>query len=108
MLLLFYLRGDIISIRNPIMDTTRTDGIMAAVTDAVHGNEALPSLTTTRTRSGAQCLTFNESFDKLVASMSNVFITMPAKAGGTSFKHFTNRCVGDSGKENNNFINRLE
>ncbi len=47
------------------------------------------------TRSGGRCLTFRETFDNLVASSNSVFITMPAKAAGTSMNAFTRACVGD-------------
>ena len=46
------------------------------------------------TSSGAKCLTFDETFDNLVASSSRIFVTMPAKAAGSSLKVFTNKCVG--------------
>jgi len=46
------------------------------------------------TSSGAKCLTFDETFDNLVASSSRIFVTMPAKAAGSSLKQFTNECVG--------------
>ncbi len=62
---------------------------------------------------GAKCSNFGERLDKLVASSKSVFITMPAKAAGTSLKKFTFACVGtysyeDSKtkkKKSTNFIN---
>jgi len=52
------------------------------------------------TRSGAKCLTFNETFDDLVASSNNVFITMPAKAAGSTMKDFARECAGSFGLDN--------
>jgi len=52
------------------------------------------------TRSGAKCLTFDETFDDLVASSNNIFITMPAKAAGSTMKTFARKCVGQFGEDN--------
>ena len=52
------------------------------------------------TRSGAKCLTFDETFDDLVASSNNIFITMPAKAAGTTMNIFAKQCVGPFGHQN--------
>ena len=43
-----------------------------------------------------QCLNLdlNQDMDSLIASARQVFITMPAKAGGTSMQAFANKCVG--------------
>ena len=42
-----------------------------------------------------QCLNLdlNQDMDSLIASARQVFITMPAKAGGTSMQAFANKCV---------------
>ena len=40
-----------------------------------------------------RCLTFDEDLDQRVANASQIFITMPAKAAGTSLKTFTNKCT---------------
>ncbi len=53
------------------------------------------------TRSGAKCLTFEQSFDNLVASSSSIFLTMPAKAAGFSLQDFTKKCVGGDGGGSN-------
>jgi hypothetical protein len=47
------------------------------------GNEASAS---------GQCLNLNQDLDSLVANANQIFVTMPAKAGGTSMKDFTSRC----------------
>ena len=39
-----------------------------------------------------QCLDFKQDLDSLVANARQIFVTMPAKAGGTSIKEFTARC----------------
>eukprot|EP00984_Skeletonema_dohrnii_P037161 scaffold38938_cov205-Skeletonema_dohrnii-CCMP3373.AAC.1 len=45
--------------------------------------------------SSGQCLDLdsNQDMDSLVANARQIFITMPAKAGGTSMKHFTKLCM---------------
>ncbi len=63
---------------------------------------------------GAKCANFEDRLDKLVASSKSVFITMPAKAAGTSLKKFTFECVGrysyqdtkDGKKKHTNFVNK--
>mmetsp|Transcript_15438 Transcript_15438/g.19587 ORF Transcript_15438/g.19587 Transcript_15438/m.19587 type:complete len:370 (-) Transcript_15438:50-1159(-) len=52
------------------------------------------------TRSGAKCLTFEETFDNLVASSNNIFLVMPPKAAGSSMKAFTEKCAGADGGDN--------
>ncbi len=50
-----------------------------------------------------QCLNLdlNQDMDSLIASARQVFITMPAKAGGSSMKQFTRKCMNDSSKTDN-------
>lgn len=43
---------------------------------------------------GTKCTNFEDRLDELVESSKSVFITMPAKAAGTSLKQFTFSCVG--------------
>ena len=58
------------------------------------------------TRSGAKCLTFDKTFDDLVTSSNNIFVTMPAKAAGSTMKDFTKKCAGSFGEDN--LLNRPE
>eukprot|EP00985_Skeletonema_marinoi_P020733 scaffold12395_cov162-Skeletonema_marinoi.AAC.1 len=46
-----------------------------------------------------QCLNLEikQDMDSLIASARQVFITMPAKAGGTSMKRFTEKCMNNRG-----------
>lgn len=53
------------------------------------------------------CLSFDpnqgntsQDMDSLVASASQIFVTMPAKAGGTSMKQFTKRCMKNNVADN--------
>ena len=50
-----------------------------------------------------QCLNLdlNQDMDSLIASARQVFITMPAKAGGSSMKQFAKKCMNDSSKTDN-------
>jgi hypothetical protein len=45
-----------------------------------------------------QCLAFDSEVDNLVKSAKQVFITMPAKAAGSTMKHFTSKCMHDKHK----------
>ena len=49
-----------------------------------------------------QCLGLDEDqdMDSLVASARQIFVTMPAKAGGSSMKGFTERCMKNAVKDN--------
>eukprot|EP00551_Chaetoceros_affinis_P002902 CAMPEP_0203640986 /NCGR_PEP_ID=MMETSP0088-20131115/6343_1 /ASSEMBLY_ACC=CAM_ASM_001087 /TAXON_ID=426623 /ORGANISM="Chaetoceros affinis, Strain CCMP159" /LENGTH=312 /DNA_ID=CAMNT_0050496325 /DNA_START=73 /DNA_END=1011 /DNA_ORIENTATION=+ len=53
-----------------------------------------------------KCLTFEEDFDRIVSKANNIFVTMPAKAAGTTMKGFTKQCVGfyDRSNKNTNFM----
>lgn len=42
----------------------------------------------------------SQDMDSLVASASQIFVTMPAKAGGTSMKQFTIRCMKNEVEDN--------
>ena len=52
--------------------------------------------------SSGQCLDLdsNQDMDSLVANARQIFITMPAKAGGTSMKHFTKLCMKNAVHDN--------
>jgi len=60
---------------------------------------------TTTTSGGAECLSLDveDTLDSIISNSRQVFITMPAKAAGTSLKRFTSKCT----KQNmpDNFIN---
>jgi hypothetical protein len=45
-----------------------------------------------------QCLAFDSEVDNLVKSAKQVFITMPAKAAGSTMKSFTTECMNDKHK----------
>jgi hypothetical protein len=53
----------------------------------------------------AQCLSLNfeDQMDAVISNSTQVFITMPAKAAGTSLKQFTKKCMKQ--KTRDNFIN---
>lgn len=61
------------------------------------------SLTTSNRQSGAQCLTFDDTFDELVSASSNVYVTMPSKAAGSTLNKFARKCSGnyDTVRKNN-------
>ena len=52
--------------------------------------------------SSGQCLDLdsNQDMDSLVANARQIFITMPAKAGGTSMKDFTKLCMKNAVHDN--------
>lgn len=53
-------------------------------------------------QSGLQCLGLddNQEMESLIANARQIFVTMPAKAGGTSMKAFTKRCMKKSVPDN--------
>ena len=82
-----------------------TDLINAADT-ARRSNGAWISGGATHTAT-AQCLSLNfeEKMDAVISNSTQVFITMPAKAAGTSLKRFTEKCMKQQ-EMSDNFINR--
>lgn len=90
-----------------------TGTVAAANTESTH-TATITTITGTnveenseRTRSGAKCLTFEKSFDDLVASSSSIFLTMPAKVAGFSLQAFAKQCVGGDGGGSNP-LNEIE
>lgn len=50
-------------------------------------------------------LDFEDTLDTIISNSRQVFITMPAKAAGTSLKRFTSKCTSKQQKVPDNFIN---
>ena len=90
--------------RNLNKEDAATDLINAADT-ARRSNGAWISGGATHTAT-AQCLSLNfeEKVDAAISNSTQVFITMPAKAAGTSLKRFTKKCMKQ--EMSDNFINR--
>mmetsp|Transcript_50818 Transcript_50818/g.99378 ORF Transcript_50818/g.99378 Transcript_50818/m.99378 type:complete len:357 (-) Transcript_50818:90-1160(-) len=44
-------------------------------------------------KGASKCLTFDGEMDDLIANSKQIFLTMPAKAAGSSLKTFTNKCM---------------
>ena len=59
---------------------------------------------------GAKCLSldFKEKLDAIISDSRQVFITMPAKAAGTSLKTFTAQCTKEPGEDPNKIFNNPE
>ena len=56
--------------------------------------------------SSSRCLSFEDTMDDLVKSSKQIFITMPAKAAGSSMKSFTQKCMKNHTSLNeDNFFN---
>lgn len=51
-----------------------------------------------------QCLSFENELGKILQSTKQVFITMPAKASGSSLKAFTKQCVNNDQIPDNNYM----
>jgi len=68
-------------------------------TDPIYTNvQSLRSIEDSNTVPGyakgtSKCLTFDGEMDDLIANSKQIFLTMPAKAAGTSLKKFTNKCM---------------
>lgn len=54
-------------------------------------------------RKELKCLTFEEDVNRRISEAKQVFVTMPAKAGGSSLKRFGKRC--NKSEFDDNFIN---
>ncbi len=50
--------------------------------------------------SGSMCLTFDETFDDLVASSGSIYVAAPSKAAGSTLQTFVQECVGEYVSEN--------
>jgi len=71
-------------------------------------NVSLDGLSIKRERErGAACLSldFEDTLDTIISNSRQVFITMPAKAAGTSLKQFTSKCTSKQQIVPDNFIN---
>mmetsp|Transcript_11016 Transcript_11016/g.13936 ORF Transcript_11016/g.13936 Transcript_11016/m.13936 type:complete len:355 (+) Transcript_11016:138-1202(+) len=72
----------------------------------IRHTKSYETISTYDSQSSSKCLSFEGSMDELVKSSKQIFITMPAKAAGSSMKAFTQKCMSNhTVMEEDNFIN---
>ena len=76
--------------RFPLLTSFSTKDVQ--IIDAAAEDAAIEGSDTKGSDALGQCLDFNKDLDSLVANAHQIFVTMPAKAGGSSMKEFTVRC----------------
>jgi len=76
--------------RFPLLTSFSTKDVQ--IIDAAAEDAAIEGSDTKGSDALGQCLDFKQDLDSLVANAHQIFVTMPAKAGGSSMKEFTVRC----------------
>jgi len=56
-------------------------------------------------KGGSKCLTFDGEMNDLIANSKQIFLTMPAKAAGSSLRSFTNKCMKTVMPTDNFYLN---
>lgn len=71
------------------------------------GTEHAAGVSSSSTMTRNTCITFENDIENMISQTDQVFITMPAKAAGTSLKHFVSTCTDfDFQYQYDNFINK--
>lgn len=87
---------------------TKDSADSISIQKATEKEKITPSLTSRKNqqlrRERYQCLSFENEMNKILQSTKQVFITMPAKASGSSLKAFTKQCVNNDRIPDNNFM----
>ena len=88
-----------------VVEDVRNDAL--GPTARAENNVLISAGINTTTSGGAECLSldFEDTLDAIISNSRQVFITMPAKAAGTSLKRFTSKCTSKQQNVPDNFIN---